>query len=52
LSAVIAGTSDAGWIDRGISFANESGTAAQRFSREAIVYVYMRSLRKRIRQGV
>jgi hypothetical protein len=50
--AVIACTGDGGWIDRGISFANESDTAAKLLSREAIVYAYMRSLRKRIRQGV
>jgi hypothetical protein len=38
LSAVIAGTGNAGWIDRGISFANESDTAATLFSREARLY--------------
>jgi hypothetical protein len=48
----MAGTGDAGWIDSGISLANESDTAAKLLSREAIVYAYMRSLRERIRQGV
>jgi hypothetical protein len=52
LSAVISGTGDAGWIDSGISFAMNQGTAAKLLAREAIVYAYMPSLRERIRQGV
>jgi hypothetical protein len=47
-AAVVAGIGDAGWIDRGISFANKINTAGNRLSRERIVYAYMRSLRERI----